>query len=1446
MHLAMSSQYARLALVLIGAVITATSPSQADAANPGTASRTTNLRLTPHWIDDDRFWFERETRSGETEVVTVDAATGELTVQSPDEADDSSKGARSGRSTGSGFRGGIVPRSGSSDDDAEIEFVNKSDKTVQTFWVDGKGDRVAFATLAPGETKRQHTYISHAWEVVGDDGTYFGSIVAEKSKTRAEIEKTFTRRQRRPSRRNRQREPIDDRVATEFAKLSTALREIEHQGEDETDDEETDKAASGAYELVSPRMSPDGKVLAAWRLTPAAKPTVYTIESSPAEGGRAKLNERAYALPGDEMDRYDLVAWNVDEQSVIKLEIPTIDFGRPRIRWHHDHQMLIQKVDRGHQRFRLFLVDPIANRVDTPIDETTDTFIWSAHAGKVPLVTYLEDGDEVIYASEMSGYRHLYLVDLTGQNEMQPITKGDYLVRELIHVDEKNRLIDLVVGEYHDDQDPYHQHLIRVGMDDGRATSLTDGDGDHEYQFSPDRRYVIVNYSRVDAPPVHELRRTDDGSLVATLATAERIGDAGTTLLPTRFSAKGRDGETDIWGIICFPENYDPNSKTQYPVVEAIYAGPHDSHVPKRYRSAQWYSDMTSLGFIVVRIDGMGTANRSKAFHDVCWHNLKDAGFPDRIAWMKTAAKQFPAMDLTRVGIYGTSAGGQNACGALLFHGDFYDAAVASCGCHDNRMDKASWNEQWMGYPVGPHYAQSSNIDNAGNLKGDLLLLVGELDSNVPPESTLRLVDALIKEDKRFDFLMIPGMGHSDGGRYGKQLTRDFFVEKLKPEIPPSTESTRITAVDLSDIEPSTVASDATKLYQFDRDLLKRQLPIRIDPTHLTQMEHFLSAWQKAFTDLDSNDASELRQKIADDRTDLAKNVQSSQAWFASVPFAKTIIDLCEPDRRGTPVAYADVALTLEQIDQQLDELLAEPSESITPSASSPESSDRKIAKEIKSAFVSWRRFYSDYDPQFDWWSGDLAKTIEKKLEKWRPVIKHEVASKASHANGDMPSMFDTTYPDLDPYLSSQGSIMPGVMRRYRSELRDMPKSDRANWLNEWLMELESLSFAAKPFEQWSRGDQVDYHRLHQDIEYRLATSVKRKTPAVISKSADGSGIEGTVVGRDRLMLELRREFIDHTPEELIALAEQGYVECRKEMVDAAREMGFGDDWQAAVEKIKTMHVPVGQQPNLIRQTANDSIAWLRDADMLTVDRFAEKSWRMIMMTPQRQLVNPFFTGGEVISVSFPTRQMTADQQRQSLRGNNKPFARATVHHELIPGHHLQAFQTSRYQSHRAEFGTPFWLEGWAVYWEFLLYDDGFARTPEERLGFLVWRAHRYARILFSLRFHLGQLTPDQCVDFLVDNVGFDRINAEAEVRRSVGPDYPPLYQAAYMIGAMQLLELRDRYVKDGGTAKSFHDEVMKQGSLPISLLQAIVLEQNITIDSPPMWTFDAKMVAAP
>ena len=333
------------------------------------------------------------------------------------------------------------------------------------------------------------------------------------------------------------------------------------------------------------------------------------------------------------------------------------------------------------------------------------------------------------------------------------------------------------VGGIYPDQDPYHVHYIRINFDGTNLVKLTAGDGTHNVDYSPDGKFLIDTYSRIDLPPVTELRHTKDGSLVAVLEKSDisHLNEVGWKM-PERFIAKGRDGTTDIYGIIHKPSNFNPAKK--YPVIEQIYAGPHSAHVPKRFSSRG--HEIAELGFIVVQIDGMGTSHRSKAFHDVCWQNIGDSGFPDRVLWTKAAAKNRPWMDLSRVGIYGGSAGGQNAMRALIAHHDFYHVAVADCGCHDNRMDKIWWNEQWMGYPIGKHYSASSNIDQAHRLKGKLLLIVGELDTNVDPASTMQVVNALVKADKDFDFLVIPGAGHGAAGTpYGKRRQQDYFVRHL-------------------------------------------------------------------------------------------------------------------------------------------------------------------------------------------------------------------------------------------------------------------------------------------------------------------------------------------------------------------------------------------------------------------------------------------------------------------------------------------------------------------------------------------------------------------------------------------------------------------------------------------------------------------------------------------
>ena len=381
----------------------------------------------------------------------------------------------------------------------------------------------------------------------------------------------------------------------------------------------------------------------------------------------------------------------------------------------------------------------------------------------------------------------------TGQVKNQ-ITRGEWVVRGVERVDEEQRQIWFHCAGIHPGQDPYYVHLARINFDGTSLVVLTEGDGTHtsrkggaeggvarsqNWRFSPDDRWLIDTYSRVDLPPVTELRRLSDGQQVCVLeeADASRLLATGWQP-PERFVAKGRDGTTDIHGIIIRPSNFDPAKK--YPVIEDIYAGPHGYFVPKEWGRGIRQRTLAELGFIVVQIDGMGTNWRSRAFHDVCWKNLKDAGFPDRIAWLRDAAAHHPEMDLTRVGIFGGSAGGQSALAALLHFGDFYKAAVADCGCHDNRMDKIWWNEAWMGWPIGPEYADNSNVTHAANLAGKLLLTVGELDHNVDPSSTMQVVNALIKADKDFEMLIVPGSDHGAGEHpYMVRRRMDFFVRHL-------------------------------------------------------------------------------------------------------------------------------------------------------------------------------------------------------------------------------------------------------------------------------------------------------------------------------------------------------------------------------------------------------------------------------------------------------------------------------------------------------------------------------------------------------------------------------------------------------------------------------------------------------------------------------------------
>lgn len=529
--------------------------------------------------------------------------------------------------------------------------------------------------------------------------------------------------------------------------------------------------------------SPDSRYVVGYHINPVQDSAVHYILTS-QDGTRGQLRSHPYKQPGDPFSTYEMYIFPVDRQDALKVDTEIIDFFEaPYLHWRGNdaRYFTYEKVDRGHQRFRIIEVDTETATAKTLLDEQTNTFIYESRI----FTEYLPATNEIIWTSEKDGWRHLYLVDGITGTIRHPITKGPWVVRQIDSVDAKKREIWFRASGMHAGEDPYFLHYYRIGFDGKGLVELTPEKGHHTAVFSPDKNYYIDTYSQVDVPPVTTLRSTRSGKKIMELEKADATAFFATGMRPVEsFTAKGRDGKTDIWGIVCRPSDFDPAKR--YPVIENIYAGPQDAFVPKSFMGS--FSEMQSmaeLGFIVVQIDGMGTANRSKAFHDVCWKNLADAGFPDRILWIRALAEKYPYVDTTRVGLYGTSAGGQNALGGLLFHPDFYKAAVSSCGCHDNRVDKQWWNEQWMGYPIGKHYEEQSNVTNADKLRGDLLLIVGEADTNVPPESTYRVINALIKAGKSFDFLPVPGLGHSDGGPYGRLKKRDFFVKHLLGVDPP-------------------------------------------------------------------------------------------------------------------------------------------------------------------------------------------------------------------------------------------------------------------------------------------------------------------------------------------------------------------------------------------------------------------------------------------------------------------------------------------------------------------------------------------------------------------------------------------------------------------------------------------------------------------------------------
>jgi hypothetical protein len=363
------------------------------------------------------------------------------------------------------------------------------------------------------------------------------------------------------------------------------------------------------------------------------------------------------------------------------------------------------------------------------------------------------------------------------------------------------------------------------------------------------------------------------------------------------------------------------------------------------------------------------------------------------------------------------------------------------------------------------------------------------------------------------------------------------------------------------------------------------------------------------------------------------------------------------------------------------------------------------------------------------------------------------------------------------------------------------------------------------------------YQRLDTTLA-KFASALKVKVDVASLPKDDGSGIIGSPIGREELLRLLQYEMIPYSPEELVEIANKEFAWCDAELLKASREMGFGDNWKQAQEKVKQTYVPEGFQPEAMLKLYTESVEFLKKHDLLTIPPIAEETWRMSMMSPRQQLISPFFLGGEVLQIAYPTDDMAHDDKLMSMRGNNPHFSRATVHHELIAGHHLQGFMNNRYKAYR-NYRTPFWTEGWALYWELILWDMNFPQSPEDKIGMLFWRMHRCARIIFSLNYHLNKWTPQQCIDFLVDRVGHERANAEAEVRRSFTGGYGPLYQLAYMTGAFQFYALKKELVDSGKmTYKQYHDAVLRENSMPVEMLRAILTNQKLTKDFKTSWKF--------
>lgn len=514
--------------------------------------------------------------------------------------------------------------------------------------------------------------------------------------------------------------------------------------------------------------------------------------------------------------------------------------------------------------------------------------------------------------------------------------------------------------------------------------------------------------------------------------------------------------------------------------------------------------------------------------------------------------------------------------------------------------------------------------------------------------------------------------------------------------------------------------------------------------------------------------------------------------------------------------------------------------------------------------------YYHRYTTLYDDWEKKIKALNFNALSNQEKVdyllLKNLIEKESYFFNLDFTSFKEVAYvldfsKDIVPFIQERrrgkkpnaqelASIMHNASSKIDAEIRILGERPTKDWLM-----AEKASRVVKAFQRSLKEAYTFYYSYDPDFTWWVKKPFENLLDKLKEYSAllqdnysktkikdDGSGIIGSPIGRDALIESFKFEFIPYTPEQMIETAEKQFTWCKEEMIKASKELGYDSNWKSALEYVKNTYVPIGEQPQAITDLYNQSIEFIEKRDLITFPEMAKETWGMIMMSPERQKINPFFTGGWEISISYPTQDMSEEDKLMSMRGNNPNFSRATVQHELLPGHNLQYFMNSRYKSYRSAFGTPFWMEGWALYWEINLWNKEFPKTPEQKLGMLFWRIHRCARIIFSLKYHLGTMTPQQCIDMLVEEVGHEYANAEAEVRRSFATSYtPPLYQMAYMTGGLQFYALRNEMLEEGWTEKQFHDRVLQENMMPVELLRSLLKELPLNKNYKTNWKFSTE-----